>query len=67
MIKVGDTVTRMWNFDPPQEVGPLKVTAIDQLIHCGPWTFHKETGFEVDPDMGWDGITKSGSYLKELR
>lgn len=47
----------------------LLVTAVDErLIWCGPvgsgWSFDRDTGFEVDEELGWGpalGIT--GSYL----
>jgi hypothetical protein len=43
----------------------LKVTEItDKLIICGPWTFSKETGGEVDEYLGWDG-KNTGSYIKK--
>lgn len=29
------------------------------------WTFNKETGLEIDEDLGWDGVTKTGSYIKQ--
>lgn len=59
-LQVGDEVTRMLTGTIP--VG-LKVTAIDDLIHCGPWTFHKLTGCEVDLEIGWDGLKTTGSFL----
>lgn len=59
-IKVGDVVTRLLGGIVSVD---LKVSAIDDLIHCGPWTFHKQTGAEVDLELGWDGVTKTGSVL----
>lgn len=59
-LQVGDVVTRWLAGAVPQE---LKVTAIDSLIHCGPWTFHRDTGAEVDAELGWDGVTVTGSFL----
>jgi hypothetical protein len=29
------------------------------------WTFNKETGAEIDEDLGWDGKTITGSYIIE--
>jgi hypothetical protein len=30
----------------------LRVSHVDaQLVHCGPWTFDRETGAEVDEDL----------------
>lgn len=31
------------------------------------WDFLAETGLEIDEDLGWDGKTKSGSYIKEMK
>lgn len=46
-IKVGDEVVRNMH----GITMTLKVTAIDdKLIYCGPWTFDKKTGFEIDED-----------------
>ena len=71
-LKLGDTVTRML-------AGTLSMPVVIQTIEediiiCGSpdgfitgregWTFNKDTGAEVDKDLGWDGITKTGSYLK---
>ena len=58
-IKVGDVVTRMLAGKVPLE---LKVTQVDELIHCGPWTFSRNNGAEIDPELGWtESVT--GSYL----
>lgn len=60
-VKVGDTVRRMLAGVVPMD---LVVSEIDdQLIHCGDWTFDRDTGAEVDLELGWDGKTKTGSYL----
>lgn len=58
-LKVGDIVTRVMAGIP---IG-IKVSAIDDLIHCGAWTFHKQTGCEVDLELGWDGVKVTGSFL----
>jgi len=61
-LKVGDKITRMLAGAPMK----LKITEIDdKLIHCGWWAFSKITGAEVDEELGWDGITITGSYIKE--
>jgi hypothetical protein len=61
-IKPGDTVIRILGGVLPM---PLEVTAVDEtLIHCGSWTFDRETGAEVDHGLGWGpqyGVT--GTYL----
>jgi len=58
-IQVGDKVTRMLAGTVPVE---LTVTAVDDLIHCGPWMFSRNNGAEIDPELGWDE-TRTGSYL----
>lgn len=66
-IKVGDTLTRLLGGTVPH-VG--QVTAIDgandQFIFAGMWTFRLSTGAEIDEDLGWDGRTITGSYIKEF-
>jgi hypothetical protein len=61
-IKPGDTVIRILGGVLPM---PMQVTVVDDtLIHCGGWTFDRETGAEVDHDLGWGpeyGVT--GTYL----
>ncbi len=60
-LKPGDVVTRMLAGVMPIELVVQSVS--DTIIDCG-WTFHKETGAEIDEDLGWDGITTTGSYIK---
>lgn len=64
-MKVGDTVTRMLAGSLPME---LKITELtDTLIVCGPWTFDRKTGAEIDEDLDWGPPPKrTGSYLKEI-
>lgn len=60
-IKVGDTVIRLLAESIRME---LAVTAItDNRIICGPWTFDRSTGGEIDEELEWDGVTHSGSRL----
>jgi hypothetical protein len=64
-IAVGDTVIRMLAGSVPIE---LEVTAIDDVhFHCGPWKFRRDTGAEVDEGLSFDGLTRTGSYIKEVR
>lgn len=59
----GDPVTRFLSSDRIPMA--LKVTKVDdKLIHCGPWTFNKENGAEVDEDLGWDGVNVTGSFIR---
>lgn len=63
-LKVGDTVTRMLAGRIAHE---LVVTALsDTEIECGDYTFNRATGLETDADLGWDGVTRTGSYLVEV-
>lgn len=72
-LRVGDKVTRLLSAVPM----PLVVTQVsDTEIKCGLsldvtdpgslWTFDRETGVEIDEDLGWGpahGVT--GSVLQE--
>ena len=64
-IKPGDIVLRMIGGTIPME---LKVTEVtDDIISCGGrngWNFNRTTGGEVDEDLGWDGINRTGSTIK---
>jgi hypothetical protein len=63
-MKVGDTVHRMLGCELDM---PLRVTDItEEHVVCGPWKFRRDTGGEVDEDLDWDGIRRTGSYLQEL-
>ena len=61
-LREGDVVTRMLGGQVPM---PLHVSKVDDtLIHCGPWTFDRKTGAEVDHDLGWGpAYGRTGSYL----
>ena len=46
---------------------PLTVTEVTaERIICGPWEFHRETGGEIDEELGWDGVTGTGSILRPV-
>lgn len=68
-VKVGDTVTRMLAGVVPMElkVGKVEDGIIYTYNHVVPldegWKFNAENGAEIDEDLGWDGITKTGSNL----
>lgn len=61
-IATGQIVTRLLAGVVPMT---LRVSAVtDSLISCGPWTFDRETGAEVDEDLGWGAPPlRTGSYL----
>jgi len=58
-IKVGDTVIRMLAGQIPMK---LRVSEVDDLIHCGDWTFSRKNGAEIDDVIGWNE-TYTGSFL----
>lgn len=61
-VKEKDIVVRMLAGFPMK----LKVTKVtDTTIECGPWTFSRKTGGEIDEDLGWDGFT-TGSIISPL-
>jgi hypothetical protein len=64
VVKEGDEVTRVLGGVPMK----LKVTKVaEKTVECGPWTFDKATGAEIDEELGWGPPPKgTGSYLKEL-
>lgn len=59
-LEPGDVVTRMLGGSVPMH---LKVSKVDLLIHCGPWTFSRKNGAEVDESLGWTE-TCTGSFIK---
>ncbi len=63
-MKIGDTVTR--NLAGAEM--RLKVSDVtEDLIICGPWSFCKKTGAEVDEDLDWGPPPKrTGSFIKGL-
>ena len=75
-LKVGDFVERALGGTVLMK---MKVVDITDRIVCinipkkgepdfGPadWEFHKETGAEIDEDLGWDGVNITGSYLTKI-
>lgn len=70
-IKKGDTVTRLLAGVVPMKLIVGKVD--DTYIYCASadgivsleegWKFLKTNGAEVDEEIGWDGITHTGSFL----
>lgn len=59
-LKPGDVVTRMLGGTVPMH---LKVSKVETLIHCGPWTFSRNNGAEIDEGLGWTE-TRTGSFIK---
>lgn len=61
-LKEGDKITRMLSGIIPMELVITKIT--ETAIFAGLWEFDIETGYEIDLDLGWDGKTVSGSFIK---
>lgn len=61
-LKIGDRVTRLLAGTIPQ---PLRVVEVreDRIVCGGGWEFDRETGAEIDDDLGW-GPHFTGSYLR---
>jgi hypothetical protein len=60
-VKVDDIVLRTLGADGPEM--RLRVTKIDDYIHCGDWKFSKQNGAEIDEDLGWNE-RYTGSYIR---
>jgi hypothetical protein len=60
-LKVGDTVTRWLAGDIPMNLIVAALT--DDIVDCG-WTFCRQTGCEIDDDLGWGPPPKmTGSFI----
>jgi hypothetical protein len=62
-IAVGDFVLR-WFGGIPKPMR-LKVTqfTVDRII-CGGWEFDRQSGAEIDEDLGWGPGTVTGSLIE---
>lgn len=63
-VVVGDTVYRWFaGLSSPMQ---LRVTAVtpDRIV-CGSWEFDRQTGAEIDEDLGW-GPTWTGSFIRAI-
>ena len=59
-LVVGDRVIRILGGEVAM---PLPVTAVtESFIICGPYTFSRRNGAEIDEDLGWNE-TQSGSVI----
>lgn len=58
-IKPGDVITRWLAGTIPVR---LKVSAVDDFIHCGPWKFSKRNGAEIDEELNWTEAM-TGSFI----
>ena len=72
-LKVGDHLKRSLGGMRPAWVivgeitgTTFRVGSLDGIIPWQEgWTFNKETGLEIDEELGWDGKTITGSYIVE--
>ena len=76
-IKVGDRATRMLGGSMPMEV--IVTIVNEDHIFCGSedgfikgteedgWKFNRANGAEIDEDLGWDGVTMTGSVITEIK
>jgi len=62
-VQKGDTVRRYLGGKVPIDLIVSEVT-ITKII-CGPWTFDRATGAEIDEDLNW-GPKHTGSYIERL-
>lgn len=63
-VEVGDRVTRLLGGSIPMLLEVEKVD-MHHIYTKGGWVFMRHNGAEIDPDIGWDANTKTGSYLVE--
>ena len=66
-VKVGDLVVRYLSSDLIEQ--QLRVTGIDDTrIYCGPYTFSRRNGVEIDEDPGWQPpdeiFARSASFIR---
>ena len=63
-IAVGDFVSRWLGDAPiPMRLKVSEVTA-DRIICAGVWEFDRQTGAEIDEDLGWGPGTVTGSLIE---
>lgn len=61
-IKTGDVVQRT-TIDG-RILKKLTITEIDNFcIYCGKFKFRIDNGAEINDDLGWNGVTHTGSYI----
>ena len=65
----GDTIIRLIDGSIPHTVRVCKVTVSEIICgfcnhHDEMWVFNRSTGAEVDEELGWDGVKKTGSIIK---
>ncbi len=62
-LRAGDRVLRTFGSHPAMTLTTTEVGG--GLIRCGPWTFDRETGAEVDEDLQWGpAFGRTGSYIE---
>lgn len=63
-LSVGDTVTRILGGAVTMQLKVTRVDEVNNLLECGPWTFSRNNGAEIDKDLNWDEES-TGSMLIE--
>ena len=63
-IQTGDRLTRMLGGKVPMLVTVTGVNYLAGTLTAGAWLFNRDTGMEIDPAMGWDGVNSTGSTLR---
>lgn len=67
-VKLGDKVTRLLGGEIALPGTVTRIVAEeDYFMFNGLWKFRLSTGAEIDEDLGWDGKTITGSYIKEFK
>lgn len=61
-VEVGEVVTRMLGGTTPVKLRVTEIT--QQRIVCGPWSFGRHDGQEIDDDIS---VTTPVSYLDESK
>lgn len=64
-VKAHQLVTRVMGSVVRMELMVSKID--DEFIHCGPWKFSKETGAEIDADLGWDAFNTGATLQPSKR
>ena len=61
-IREGDHILRLVGGKIPMRMLVQRVD--EEFIYCaGGWKFRRDTGGEVDEDLEWDGVKRTGSKL----
>ncbi len=64
-LKAGDRVARWFSERALRPAMVLTISSVEEdLIRCGPWSFDRDTGSEVDDGLAWGpAYGRTGSYI----